>query len=117
VPLDGVISIINNILNLKIMKVLKKVRELVEKNSDKLNHFLVCILIMLLFIKFDLVVFHREVSEAMGLAVFFTLGVAIAKEVADFFTYRKFSGGDLIAGVIGIAIGMALTPYFFIWGV
>lgn len=80
-------------------------------SGDKWAHLIVCLLITTSIGFWDILTFHREpevAAAAGGLTAFF---LSIFKEVRDGFFVRnnRFSGADLLFGIIGAIIGFILV--------
>ena len=96
-----------------------KIREWLSANLDKAAHAMACALLALIVAHVvDACSSHAIEAWPYGhtyisgaIAGVAALMAGIAKEVLDFFTTGRFSGGDLVADLAGAALGMVV---FFI---
>lgn len=84
-----------------IKKVAISISKWVGENFDKCLHFIVCMLLTMVFSLF----------VPMWVAGITVLIIGIGKEIYDYADYGKFDWKDLIADIIGI--GVILLFYYF----
>lgn len=83
---------------MKIRQMLNKVMALINNNIDKICHTVVTALIV------DALATFMPLYVAVGL----TVAAVAAKEIFDQWRYNGWSFPDLLADIIGLAIGLAL---------
>ena len=87
---------------------MKKVLNYLMQNGDKVIHLLVCMIIVLVVGRGDMLVWHRPMMVAVTIAFFVTVFIGIVKELIDFFRGGWFDAKDLLFDFVGAVIGSLL---------
>ena len=97
--------------NKKGEKKMKKVIEYMMHNGDKVMHLLVCMVIVMVISRCDMLIWNRPMNVAVAIALFVALFIGIVKELIDFFRYGWFDVKDLLFDLVGAVIGGLLFVF------
>lgn len=92
----------------------KFIEWLVKVDADKLLHFIVCMLIVLVVARIDTLVWQSGILLAVAIGGIVAVVIGLIKELVDFFTEKNFDVGDLLADIAGAVAGMVLAILFFV---
>lgn len=90
---------------------MKKVIDYMMQNGDKVIHLLVCMVIVMVIGRGDMLIWHRPMMVAVAIAFFAALFIGIAKELIDFFRGGWFDAKDLLFDFVGAVIGGLLFVF------
>lgn len=90
---------------------MKKILNYMMQNGDKVIHLLVCMVIVLVVGRGDMLVWHRTMMVAVTIAFFVALVIGIMKELIDFFRGGWFDAHDLVYDFVGAVIGSLLFVF------
>ena len=94
-------------LNLNLRNMKKLVNWLMV-NSDKLLHFIVCLLLAYNIALLDIVIFNRSPLVVSAVASVAVLVIGVIKELYDIFNGEEFDLHDLAADVVGLRVGVSM---------
>lgn len=87
---------------------MKKILNYLMQNGDKVIHLLVCMVIVLVVGRGDMLIWHRPMMVAVTIAFFVAVLIGIVKELIDFFRGGWFDAKDLLFDFVGAVIGSLL---------
>ena len=83
---------------------------LLKAHKDKVYHFFCCYTAMLTFTAIAITKFNAPVQWSVNFGIAIAVLVGVAKEFYDLYIKKsKFSVGDIIADVLGIAIAFLIV--------
>ena len=93
---------------------MRKLFEWFAKDVDKVLHFVVCVFIVLIATRFDMVIFHHKLWLAVTIGALVAVIAGIIKETWDFCDGEQFDMKDLLADGTGAFAGMILAVILMI---
>lgn len=93
---------------------MRKLFEWLAKDVDKVLHFVVCVFIVLIATRLDMVVFHHNIWLAVMIGALVAVIAGIVKETWDFCDGEQFDMKDLLADGTGAFAGMILAVILMI---
>lgn len=87
---------------------MKKMLNYLMQNGDKVIHLLVCMVIVLVVGRGDMLIWHRPMMVAVAIAFLVAMFIGIVKELIDFFRGGWFDVHDLVFDFVGTVIGSLL---------
>ena len=84
--------------------------KLIKAHKDKVYHFFCCYTAMLTFTAVAIIKFDAPIGWSVNFGIAMAILVGVAKEFFDLYVKKsKFSVGDIIADVLGIAIAFLIV--------
>ena len=83
---------------------------MLKTHKDKVYHFFCCYTAMLTFTAIAIIKWESPVAWSVNFGIAMAILVGVAKEFFDLYVKKsKFSVGDIIADVLGIAIAILIV--------
>ena len=84
--------------------------KLIKLHKDKVYHFFCCYTAMLTFTALAIIKYGAPIGWSINFGIAMAILVGVAKEFFDLYVKKsKFSIGDIIADVLGIAIAFLIV--------
>ncbi len=84
--------------------------KLIKLHKDKVYHFFCCYTAMLTFTAIAIIKWESPIAWSTNFGIAMAILVGVAKELFDLYVKKsKFSVGDIIADVLGIAIAFLIV--------